>query len=137
MKIKDQDHNVYHLKKIALLKQIISINEEFLSNLEDWKSYDVHLNKRDEVFHRLTDLNAVWDDDVMKFLTDSQRGEINHAIELILSLDNDISAAINRERSQTLNTIKNKAMEKKITGYAHTNFSENSPISRSDFSLFC
>lgn len=112
--------NVYHLNRMMLLRQMLGINEEFLSNLDNWESYDAYLKKKDEIFRQLAHLNVAWGEDVTASCTESQTGEASRIMKLILSLNDDIAAAIEQERLKTLKSIKNKTKEKKITGYTHT-----------------
>ena len=122
-----RDHNKYFIHKIALLKRFLNISEEFLSNLEDWESYEDHLAKRDAVIDELQELDKTFGNEVIRSCSYSQRQEIDRMINLVLAVDKDIAVSIDKSRQQTLESMKTTIMEKKITGYvnpvtAHGNF---------------
>lgn len=116
---------LYHLNKMTLLRQVLHINEDFLSNLKSWESYDDFLNKKDGLFRQLKKLDTVYGTGAARSCADSQIHEIESIIDLIEGLDRDISKAIRQELLATLESIKSKTMEKKITAYTNTALNSN------------
>jgi hypothetical protein len=113
------DPNTYFTIKMDLLKQILKINEEFLSSLDNWESYETHLSKRETIIHKLQELDESFGKDVIRRCSDSQKSEMDRMLNLILALDKDIAAAIDEDRRQTLASMKATIKEKKITGYGN------------------
>ncbi len=109
----------YHLRKMALLKQMLRINEEFLSTIEDWEAYDVHLSKREEILKNIARLNNGPGAGAIESCSDSQKRDVTNMVNLILALDDDIITRINEGRSETLEFMRNNAVSKKITGYGY------------------
>lgn len=111
------DPNAYYTIKMDLLEQILSINEEFLSNAEDWESYEIHISKRESIIRKLQELDDTFGVDVIRCCSPSQISEMDRMLNLVLALDKDIIEAIDENRRQTLSSLKATVTEKKITGY--------------------
>lgn len=60
------DPNSYYEIKMDLLKQILSINEEILSNPDDWESYETHLSARESIIRKLQELDDAFGVDVIR-----------------------------------------------------------------------
>ena len=111
------DYNEYYMSKMTLLKQLLGINEEFMSNLENWESYEEHLSQRAAVIVDLQRLDEGYEKEVTVSCSTFQKAELNRMLNLILAVDNDIVAVMGKERQHTLASMKATIIEKKITGY--------------------
>ncbi|MDI9493787.1 MAG: hypothetical protein QM289_04810 [Bacillota bacterium] len=113
------DPNSYYEIKMDLLKQILSINEEILSNPDDWESYKTHLSARESIIRKLQKLDDAFGVDVIRCCPRSQIVEMDRMLNLILALDKDIIAVIDENRQKILASLKATVREKKITGYGN------------------
>ncbi len=113
------DPNSYYEIKMDLLKQILSINEEILSNPDDWESYETHLSARESIIRKLQELDDAFGVDVIRCCPRSQMVEMDRMLNLILALDKDIIAVIDQNRRKILASLKATVREKKITGYGN------------------
>lgn len=115
------NYSKYYNDRIACIRQAIRINEEFLSSADDWESYESFLDKRDNVIDRLKALDDAYGQGAILQCTKEQRDEMDDALNLVLALDKDITEAINKERMETLASMKATSVNKKIAGYGFAN----------------
>lgn len=111
------DIQTYYEDRLELLKQLQKVNEDFLSSVESWESYEGHLNDRDELIAAVRDLDENFGRDKRKLLDEEKTREMDNILRLILALDRDITEALNRERRETLEAMKVTTRGKKLAGY--------------------
>lgn len=108
----------YFRRKKALLKQCLSLSEEFMSSIEDWESLPDILSRREEVLLQLTELEKEAGSEAAASLTDEMKREIDGTIRLILDLDNDASNRIRREQQSITDSLKANIKVQKFIQYA-------------------
>ncbi|HZK01303.1 MAG TPA: hypothetical protein VFC96_00395 [Anaerovoracaceae bacterium] len=113
------DYNKYYEKRTACLKQMLRISEEMLGSKDKWESYDEHLSKKEILIGKLKSLDAVHRDDAATYFTDEMKNEMDNLLNLIIALDKDIMSAVEKDRSDTLKSLKTVTKGKKITRYSN------------------
>jgi hypothetical protein len=109
--------NDYYSKKMSLLKQCLSLSEEFISSLDDWESLEGFLLKKNKVLSEIELLEQSFGKDIMSRCSKDQRKEIDQLITLILKLDQESEKLIRKEQDQVLNSIKTNVQEQKLVQY--------------------
>jgi hypothetical protein len=109
----------YFESKMDIFARLIKVNEEFLSGVDDWESYDNHLSKRDDLIGELKELDDNYGQEIISSCSKEQRDELDNSLNLIIALDKDIASSMEKIRLETLDTMKSTTMTKKITDYAY------------------
>ena len=102
-----------------LLKQILSINEEILSNPDDWESYKTHLSARESIIRKLQELDDAFGVDVIRCCPRSQIVEMDRMLNLILALDKGYHRGHRRKPPEDPCFFKRLQSGEKITGYGN------------------
>lgn len=108
----------YFSQKMALLKECLTITEEFMSRMEEWEELEQILNRREEVIRQIQQLEEAVDQAVIQSCTEEEKAEMNRMLSLILGLDQDAVKTLRQDQKDTMGVIKANVQGQKIAGYA-------------------
>ena len=109
--------NEFFEKKIALLKECVSLSEEILSTINDIDQVNRLLSARYLKIISLQNLEEEGTRIAEGFLTERQKTKINQLVALLIGLDSDIEKKIKVAQSELKNEMKVNTKHHQLMGY--------------------
>ncbi|MBR0597508.1 flagellar protein FliT [Sinanaerobacter chloroacetimidivorans] len=116
--------NEFYSRKMALLKQCLTLSEELMSSLDNWESLDDILYRRNKIIEEIQLMESASDGELLLGLSDEQNKEIDRLIKLILDLDRDTGKLIRKEQDTILESIKSNVQQQKMMQYGSQSMSQ-------------
>lgn len=123
------DYDKFFQKKLFLLKSILGLTENFISDFENLDDPNDILNNRQDLIDELSSYESDFDDNPNEHLSEIQKSEINNTINLILQLDKDCLSLMTKKRDAIFQNLKNNLNEQNIA----KNYGFNSIVSNGRF----
>lgn len=100
------NYHKYYIDRKTCLEKLLRVNEEFLSHVDEWESDNDRLAERESLIEKLHNLNSEYGSDALSHCSPEETTELEAKLHLILALDKDIVSAIEKDRLETLKSMK-------------------------------
>ncbi len=111
------NYEEYYTKKKSFLDSLLNVSEDLLSSSNDYDSFIVMLNNREDLIQEISDFENRFKQRFNDSLTHLQINALNSVARLILGLDAQTYECVVKEKNKISALIKTNVNEQKFEKY--------------------